>query len=153
MIGIFKALFILVAVFSSNVLGGHNSCRQCSGKQVMLFNNHITQDQATSFFRNSIGSCATGGQLNIDQVEADACQFDCLKWNGSQCALHGGPMRCSKWVFWIKVWRYCGNGGAVNITNTQHCSAGVCTTSDTLSMTCNRSVECRGDCNCAQCGC
>lgn len=136
MVNFLRLVFFLLAARVAHAIA-HNSCRQCNGLHKFLFTSYVTPDAAKSFLKASIGSCATGAELDIASYTTDVCQGDACKY----------------YYFTINVWRYCGNGGSVIIKRKSHCIAGVCNEGEYLGLTCTQSVVCHGDCNCAQCGC
>lgn len=139
MLNIIKVLVVLVSLFAGS-LAGKNSCRQCVGNYNLQFPNYVSRAQATSFMKTSMGSCATGNDYNI----VDVGPGDCAGGNKNLCRV---------WVFNLRVWRYCGNGGSVDLKKTNHGIGSLVASLDELSLTCTQSVECRGSCNCAECGC
>lgn len=151
MITFTKLLVVLTTLLA--VRAGKNSCRQCVGSQSLLFNAYTHPIDALNLFESSLGSCATGKDYEVTSVVEDNCTEPCLDPVPYRECRNRAPKVCKKYTFNLKVWRYCGNGGSVSLRKTNHCSAGVCSASDYLSLTCYQSVECRGDCNCAQCGC
>lgn len=149
----FKYLYLLVCVFAELVTC-HNSCRQCGGSKRITFARQVTRDEAVAFAKASIGACATGAELEIGEVESSDCTAPCTSWVHwpDQCGAYG-HMACFNYVITVKVWRYCGNGGTVNLKSTQHCIGGLCAKTEELDLYCHKSVECHGECNCVQCGC
>lgn len=116
---------------------GRNGCRQCGGKQSIYFTRAAAPLEAYAFFQSSLGRCATGNQYQVDVIVPDDCD----------------SLLCKSYVFYLKIWRYCGNGGTVDLKRTDHCIAGLCAATDDLNLSCRNSVDCKGTCNCAQCGC
>lgn len=155
MLNVFKALFIFTGLIAI-AAAGHNSCRQCKGAQTITLNTRVGNAQALAFFKASIGNCATGGDLEVTSALGSDCEVPCATNrempHTTYCVLWA-PRVCRIWTINVKVWRYCGNGGLVNLKKANHCSGGLCASSDNLSLTCWKSVECRGDCNCGSCGC
>lgn len=135
---------------------GHNSCRQCSGLSTIVFEQQQDEDFARNFFNTNFELCATGKDYQYEITAVSGCDKECNVYttdNNKTYCLTYFPRTCLKWTFSVKVWRYCGNGGAVNLRKGRHCSQGGCAVSDDLNLTCNRSVQCRGDCKCNLCGC
>lgn len=151
----YQAILITFHFFAGHAMG-LNGCRQCTGTKIIIFNNPVSEDQAMEFFKTSLGNCATGDDYDAYRGVAEGCQLPCVRPvvgpRTTSCAQFG-PVRCPKWTFTLKMWRYCGNGGSVTLNKSDHCSAGVCAISDNLRLVCTRSVRCLGDCNCAECGC
>lgn len=140
MLPFLKALTILIFFFLEQATS-LKSCRQCSGAERITFNTYVSYDQSLAFFRTSLGGCATGNDYLV------------LVSYFSDCMSHTGPPLCKYWVYVVKIWRYCGNGGRVSLDKGIHCSDNLCAIYDNLSLSCTKSVECRGECTCAQCGC
>lgn len=153
----FHILLALLHI-SVGLAASHNSCRQCMGNQAITFKTRVSQDSATSFFKASLGSCATGNDYYVQLVEPSDCLIPCvveaIDNNKRRYCQKFGEKVCLTYKFNIRVWRYCGNGGSVTLNKGAHCSIqGFCVASDSLSLSCNRSVQCRGDCTCSNCGC
>lgn len=134
-----------------------NGCRACEGTQSLTFSAGITQEAATSFLVQSVLGCATGDEYQIDRIDRGGCQTDCLREGGvppdTQCAAEG-PQKCHIWLFNIKIWRYCGNGGLLTLRRGSYCDKfSICSLTDTLTLTCHKSVECHTKCDCSKCGC
>lgn len=142
-----KSIHFLILIFVGLVLGGEDSCRQCQGTQSIAFDTYTSPAAAEQFFRFSIGYCATGEDYWIDLVEKKDCTIQYTK--GSTL----GSFVCLNYVFHIRVWRYCGNGGTVELPKFDHCQGKLCASTDNLNMKCHKSVHCRSDCNCDACGC
>lgn len=145
----------LVAVFWGFVVA-RNGCRQCTGTHSIRFNGYANELQATSFLHATLGSCATGNDLESLVILATECTLPCIEAQYSPTkrkCLKYGPLACKAWEFDLTVWRYCGNGGAVSVTKGNHNIDTWYVEEDTLQLTCVKSVECRGTCHCNQCGC
>lgn len=125
---ILKAGVILISVCAALVLG--TKCRQCKGKQIIVFQKAMTEERATDFFRRSIYDCATGNDYSIDQIEQAG----------------------NKWTFSITVWRYCGTGGSNYVSRGTYCPLGICALSDDRTLTCYKTVDCAGYCDKSECG-
>lgn len=113
------------------------SCRQCDGKYLVIFNSYVSEAQAREFIKTSLGGCATGNEYLLFNPGSN----DCL------------GTTCKDWFFDMKAWRYCGNGGSVTLKKDNHGIGGLMALKDYMGLTCTRSVECHGNCNCVQCGC
>lgn len=150
-----KSALILITVLVG-LVAGRNGCRQCLGMQRVIFDHHISEQQATDFFRKSLGECATGNDYQITAVLSNWCQYPCLEQikesNRTLCKTFGTTV-CTTWGFQIKVWRFCGNGSRAIWSKGRHCIDGLCATNDDLGLSCTQSVECRGTCHCNLCGC
>lgn len=154
MTNIIKILLAFLSIFAS-LVAANNSCRQCSGYQHITFNNKVTEQQALSFFRSSLGSCATGNDYYLEKVQSSNCYYPpATQYVGGKTdyTVYTAPT-CLDWTFTVKIWRYCGNGGKVTLRRTQNCISGVCASINNLELVCYKSVQCRGTCNCAECGC
>lgn len=155
MLNIPQILCVLIGLFATNAIGA-NSCRLCTGHQIMVFDHQVGQDAVAAFFKTSIGNCFTGNDYQLELIETQDCLNPCLMieqdGNVKKCIKYGDKI-CRQWKFILKVWRYCGNGGAVTLHRTNLCSNGLCAPTVNLDLTCNASVQCRSTCNCAQCGC
>lgn len=127
MINFFKSVVILLSSVATLVVG--TKCRQCKGKQVIAFNNDISEEHATDFFRSSIAPCATGNDYLIDTITR----------NGNT------------WTFAVTVWRYCGAGGSNYLGIGAYCYRGICVTSDVRVLSCFKTVKCDGHCDIALC--
>lgn len=159
MLAYFNALLILVLLFAGGVVS-RNGCRQCTGRRFLRFDNFLTVEQATAAFKASIGQCATGNEfetLVIDQLD---CQQPCLRWSKMPCECgppvclqYTGIKTCKAWLFYVKAWRYCGNGSVVDFDKGRQCFGGQCVSHDKYALSCNQSVDCNGTCDCKQCGC
>lgn len=141
-----KLLVFLVVIFAE-VVFGRFGCRQCHGWDTITFPKGVTKAEATTYFENKIKDCATGNQYEVVRVTNQNCE----KCATANCLLD--EQVCPWWRFHIKVWRYCGNGYVVRVLRENACAEGVCSTRDYLSMVCDISVNCGGDCDCKHCGC
>lgn len=128
-----------------------NSCRQCQGVQRLSFDYYTREDVATNFWKASIGNCATGAELDVIGKLNTDCRGYCVEWSDDECVKFIDI--CKNWFFTLKIWRYCGNGGSVNMNKGKHCINNICATQDNFSFSCSHSVDCHGDCHCDQCGC
>lgn len=145
-------LYILLLLLAG-LTTGKNSCRQCIGAQRITFETHISLDLATTFFKRSIGNCATGGELEIHRVEKYDCRAPCIsEMPNGDCGV-SGPSICTEYNFKIRVWRYCGNGGSLVLNKGTHCIDNECARTDDLGLTCYLSVGCKGKCDCKNCKC
>lgn len=140
MLNFIKVAFLVLSLLANNVLS-RNSCRQCKGEQTLIFKDYTTQNEAREYLAKTFGSCATGQQYIFSVNSTGTC-------------LQGtSEPSCKYWNLEIMAWRYCGNGGKVDLKQANVCVGNVCTAMDNLLMKCWKSVECTGDCHCNQCGC
>lgn len=149
-----KSLFAFILLLAGFALS-HNSCRLCAGDQRIIFDKFTFENEAVAFLKASLGNCATGADFEITRVRRQNCVDPCTTgvvktW--TNCAAFGN-FACKYYIFDVKIWRYCGNGGFVRLTKGGHCIGPRCATLDTLAISCTKSVECRGDCDCVACGC
>lgn len=129
------------------------SCRQCVGGYHFVFSVPISEAKAREFLSAGLLNCATANQYDITQTEKGLCDATCVRPGmPPNCAPVNAPL-CREWFFHLKVWRYCGNGGKVFWNKDPHCTGNICTSADTLSLSCYASVNCIGKCNCKLCGC
>lgn len=154
MLILIRLVILTLPIFLGRALSG-NSCRQCSGTHTLSFPNFVTEDNGLAFVEYSLGNCVTGYDYYVEKTEKRNCQTPCMSISGSpghQC-LQYAPLECKDWIFHLKIWRYCGNGGSVNLPKGHNCSPAVCADVDTLTLNCNKSVGCKGNCDCKKCGC
>lgn len=140
MLNIFNVAVLLISLLAGQSLA-RNGCRVCAGEHQLTFSAPVAQDLAISFARNSASGCATGGDYQVGTVD------------GGNCVTIAGRQSCKQWLIEVVVGSYCGNGGLVTLSRPSHCSNNVCSIADTLTMGCERSVACKGNCVCKQCGC
>lgn len=105
------------------------ACRQCHGPQTIIFVNAVTTAQATDFMKKSLGPCATDNDYTITGITQTGLKF----------------------VFDLKVWRYCGVGGSNFVNRGAHCIDKICTTADTRGLACTKTVECGMTYDCRSC--
>lgn len=145
MFAVFKST-ILLAIFCAGSVIASKSCRQCHGELTVTFDGFATRALADEVFKSNLNGCATANQYDILGVRYD-----------DLCNNSASPIACTKWIYTVKVWRYCGNGSNVLKSKVEPhlsftCDDGKrCSASSYLSMTCNPSVECRGSCSNLQC--
>lgn len=150
MISVVRIMIALIYIFAGRVTG-KNDCRACLGYQRVYFDYYVSEEVASTFWKASTGPCMTGNDFNLLGTQTEECMQICTQKVGDRCVkMENG---CKSWNFNLKIWRYCGNGGSVKLTKGKHCAGGICADQDTLTLTCNPSVDCHGDCNCRQCGC
>lgn len=140
MSSILKATAILFSLLATHVLGDL-LCRRCHGQQTVIFTNQIPEATALTWFKSSLGACATGNELATPTVFGTNCQ---VKSDGSYC---------KDYDFQTTLYRYCGIGGDIDYKTANECIAGVCSVSSERKFTCTEIVACHGTCTCAQCGC
>lgn len=139
-------LALILTTLSASIILASKSCRQCSGLLTVTFDDFAVRTLADEVFKSNLDGCATGNQYDILDVRSDGL-----------CDTTTKPFACKKWVYSVKVWRYCGNGSNVLKGKAEprlsfRCrGGGLCSASSYLSMTCNPSVECRGSCAGLQC--
>lgn len=129
--------------FLTTVVSGKNSCRKCSGTQVLDFAVKVDADEATLFGIESLKECATGGDFTVNFAEPVELVYPCAV---------GYPQTCRVWRLHLTIWRYCGNGGSVALYKGHACHGWVCVLTDFLNLLCYESVECRGECESDKCG-
>lgn len=134
-----KVALIMIANFSV-LVAGRWGCRQCIGYQGIVFTEYVAEAQAIDFFFGSLGNCGTGDDYAITNKIADQCEDQ-----------ESENKLCKSWVFELDFWRYCGNGGLVAVNKGSHCINGICSSRDFRNMKCSMSVNCRGNCDSAQC--
>lgn len=152
-----KAILLLVIFLASRVKS-RNGCRQCIGRQFLRFDNFKTQEHAIESFKVSIGQCATGNEYEFEVINLFDCRQPCLTSitlpSGEvKCQTYTGIKECKAWTYGIKVWRYCGNGGIVNFSKGRQCLDYRRVARDDTILSCDKSVDCHGQCDCKQCGC
>lgn len=125
-----KALFVFFFL-SGGLVAGRFGCRLCSGHQIINFDSDVNEAQATTFFVNSLGKCATGNDYEILKIESKG----------------------RVWTFHINVWRYCGNGASNFVERGKHTIGTLTALSDGRALKCTKSVTCSGKCDCPLCGC
>lgn len=143
----------LLALFSGEAVA-KRGCRQCKGTHHAVFTGYAGESEALAFFRNSLGKCATGGDYEILDIVPKSCVDPCPESirREKNCVNRGTDM-CMEYILYYTVWRFCGNGPSVFINRGNHCSAGLCSSTDILSLTCNLSVGCNEECDCKKCAC
>lgn len=141
MLGSSKAVFFLVLSLFIDLAVAKNPCRQCNADLVIHFKDHMSYSNVAKYVAGTLGKCATGAQ------------YDMTKTFPSDCQIINNEQACRTWEIYYYVWRYCGNGGIVNLKRTGFCSGDVCAIDDRLYMKCVKSVQCAGTCNCSECGC
>lgn len=124
---------------------GSNGCRLCTGDKTLTFDNFVVQDVAQAFLGNSFDGCVTGAEFEVTDVTPGGNNIL------TSCLANG--VACKEWKFKLDIYRYCGNGGGVQMTKGRKCVGPVCALSDFLDLKCNRSVRCGSDCDCKNCGC
>lgn len=124
MLSIFKLVTLLL---SSQIVSAGKSCRQCIGTQDVIFTDYVTSSRALDYGLASV--------LNCDSEREGLS----LKCSGIDCQ---DPSRCKRWLIQYHFWRYCGNGGSVNLAKHNLVLAGVAAVTDTLSLSCHPSVYC-----------
>lgn len=139
MFAFLKKAFIVLTLLAATAVAA-NSCRQCDGMMTLDFKLPVTQDQVKRLAAVSLHGCATGDQYDIIGYSHRlvVCDFPHVS-------------ACYEWKVHLKVWRYCGNGGMLDFTRNDFCSAGVCALEINLLLACDKSVTCATDCNMAQC--
>lgn len=145
-----KVAFILFTVFASHV-ASKDGCRQCTGFSTLSFTDYISEAQAWTFLKNSIGTCATGSDVEVTRSVPIDCKSSCA--GEDNLCIGPGVLICRSWVFHLTVWRFCGNGGSVSLNKGSVCDGQICATTNYLGMDCHKSVVCKSRCNCANCGC
>lgn len=138
MFSIYKLAFLLVSLLASCAAAAR-SCRQCSGTLTIEFPRPVLRGVANIFVPSPLKGCATGGQYRVDNA------------HGENCVALADPTPCTKWVFDITAWRYCGNGGSVNKNGIPDCVDGLCPVSSVISMGCRKSVTCAAKCDSNTC--
>lgn len=128
-----NTILLIISVFTANALAA-KSCRQCSGTIGATFKDFALKDEATAWVKGRIGNCAGGDKIDI--LGYSNPLQDC---NAAQ--------KCKSWKIDVKVWRYCGNGGTVDVYKTNQCVFKTCSVNDRLQMTCHPSVECKSLCD------
>lgn len=131
-----KSVILLISLLLSGSLARYG-CRLCKGRSSFAFTNPVSKVAAEKFLKDSMGTCATGGQYIITSNDASECV-------GSNCKVYD---------FWLTVYRYCGNGSKVTLSKFDHGSGGIVAHLEYLELHCTQSVECAETCVCAQCGC
>lgn len=127
-----NTLLVVISLFVGQVFSAYN-CIKCSGTHHVAFAELTNQPQATTFFKASIGACASGGDIVINQVTPQACDY--------------ATKLCTSYIFTITVNSYCGTRGSVAFNKKKHCINGKCSTTDTLSLKCAGLVACKGKCS------
>lgn len=135
-----RLVFVLFSLFSGVAIA-RNGCRQCHGNQVVLFTDYMSYEDFRNYVTGTVGLCATGDQYSMDQISS------------SNCISKGGVSACKEWRASYQVWRYCGNGGKLDLRRVGICVGNVCGVDDQLSMSCVKSVDCASKCHCILCGC
>lgn len=153
---VIQVVFFAICIFAGNA-ASQAPCRQCTGTHTVTFSAGISERLATSFIMDSLKNCATGGLINITKVDKYLCHTACGATSGKppnvKCT-QPGTLNCEKWVFSLTTWRYCGNGGSVVLNRGVFCDSKlICSLTDSLSLTCTKSVVCGGECDCENCGC
>lgn len=138
-------LTLLYAFLLAGLTAGKNGCRQCTGHKILTFKLFVSQDVATEFLGHTFDGCNTGGQWLISDTIPGGD-------NPATCSSEG-TFACREWKFKLQIWRYCGNGGGVQHTKGKFCIGPLCSLTDTLILTCTKSVECGTKCDCNKCGC
>lgn len=146
--------FIFFISLSLDQVSARNGCRQCTGVQRITFKTGLLKSDALKFFNGSFLPCATGNNYQLDGVTGTDCELRCIdEYPGlvPRCVLYG--LFCKVWSINMRVWRYCGNGGSVHLERGSHALKEITSETDTLSLTCTKSVQCQWNCHCDQCGC
>lgn len=150
MLDVFTYISLLLSLLAG-VAATKNSCRQCLGQQHLTFDHYVPIQVAEAYWKASIGTCATGGEHEVRASLSTDCIKPCIQFVGGKCVRWS--YECKNWDFTLKIWRYCGNGGSVELRKANHCADSICTTEDHLTLACSPSVECHGNCRCSECGC
>lgn len=152
----FNAVILLLISLLSCSSVAKNGCRQCTGFKTISFGVYTSQSAAFAYFRASLGNCATGDDYQLIRVETVDCIRHCdnaaVEGHHTFCGRYS-DYSCKHWTFILKAWRYCGNGPSVNFSVDNNCIGSKCALSESLSLVCSRSVECKGTCDCGLCGC
>lgn len=135
-----KTISMLILLLLGTALGRY-SCRLCTGYKRISFLQLATQEEATSFFEASLGSCASGNEYDMRRVQLRNCHY----------AHDEVPTVCQEWTFTVDIPRYCKDGDLVSSSNGQYCIGSTCATSDTFSLTCQQKVLCPTTCDPSQC--
>lgn len=147
-------LRVLGLILLACLAGADNSCRQCTGSQLLVFSKEVLENDAINFFETRFNKCATGPDYEITSTSYSGCHCtDPDKVPPYKNCAQVGLTACTVYVFNLNVWRYCGNGGTVDFTKPSYCDGAICVTKDNLNLTCNRSVQCKSPCVCKDCGC
>lgn len=145
MFTLLKIALILTSCLAGIVESG-KSCRQCTGTLRIVFSDYVSLEVAKTFIQRNLDNCVTRAAYLVDSVVA-------VYTNEFTCYAANKYLACTEWTYKITAWRYCGNGGSVALKRGQHCIDRICVNQDDLNLTCTRSVECKGDCDCSKCGC
>lgn len=135
MFNLIKTVLLFLSLFAGILAAGHNSCRQCKGSHTLIFKDYATIEQVKDYVAHTLGNCATGAEYGLTVNT----QGTCLQGSNESS--------CKYWNLQIMAWRYCGNGGRVDLKQANVCVGNVCSAMDNLLMDCWKSVECHGLCD------
>lgn len=133
------SLALVISYLLAGFALAHNSCRQCTGSNLLIFKERRNINEVKYYLDQTFGKCATGEQYSITGYTYDDCII-----------VQNQPL-CVKWTVQLKVWRYCGNGGKAYVSRSNRCVGNVCAYDERLSLECFKSVQCQGDCRLPDC--